>query len=362
MAIETRERFNPDKLRIFSSRVLQGMGVPEEDADITAEMLIACDLRGVESHGIAHLGPFYVTRIRQGTITVSPQLKISSSSPTTASMDGDMGLGFVVGYHAMNDAIARAEQYGSGFITVRNSSHFGAATYYAMMALPYDMIGLALSSTWPGVVSPDGISPSVGTNPLAIAIPSDKKPPFVLDMATSVVAGGKLEIARRQGTSIPKGWAVDGEGKPLTDPSKTKYGLPTGGLLPLGSGAETGGYKGFGLGVAIDILCSLLSGAGPNIFLSKLAEDPGNPFNHFFGAIRIGGFLPVDEFKSQMDRMTEAFEALPTVPGVKKIYLAGGPEAEIVEERKTNGIPLDERVIQTLKDLSTELDIEYDLK
>ncbi len=362
MATEIRERFNPDKLRIFSSRVLQGMGVPKEDADITAEMLIACDLRGVESHGIAHLGPFYVTRIRQGTITPIPRLKTSSSSPTTASMDGDKGLGFVVGYHAMNDAIDRAKQYGSGFVTVRNSSHFGAGAYYAMMALPHDMIGLALTSSWPGVVSPDGASPSVGTNPLAIAIPSGKKPPFVLDMATSVVAGGKLEIARRQEASIPKGWAVDGEGKPLTDPNKTKYGLPTGGLLPLGGKAETGGYKGFGLGVAIDILCSLLSGAGSNIFLSKLADDPGNPFNHFFGAISIGGFLPVDEFKKQMDRMTEAFESLPTVPGVEKIYLAGGPEAEIVEERKTNGIPLDERVIQTLKDLSSELNIEYELK
>jgi len=362
MATEKRERFNPDKLRIFSSRVLQGVGIPKEDAEITADMLIACDLRGVESHGIAHLGPFYVTRIRQGTITTTPQLKMSSTSPTTASMNGDKGLGFVVGYHAMNDAISRAKQYGSGFVTVRNGSHFGAGSFYAMMALPYDMIGLALTSTWPGVVSPDGTSPSVGTNPLAIAIPAGKKPPFVLDMATSVVAAGKLEIARRQGTSIPKGWAVDGEGNPLTDPNKIQYGLPPGGLVPLGGEAKTGGYKGFSLGVVIDILCSLLSGAGSNIFLSKLSEVPGNPYNHFFGAIRIGGFIPVEEFKKQMDRMTEAFEALPTLPSVKKIFLAGGPEAEIVAERKTNGIPLDERVIQTLKDLSSELDIEYDLK
>jgi L-2-hydroxycarboxylate dehydrogenase (NAD+) len=231
-----------------------------------------------------------------------------------------------------------------------------------MMALPHNMIGLALTSTWPGVVAPDGTSPSVGTNPLAIAAPADKKPPFVLDMATSVVAAGKLEIARRQESSIPEGWAVDGEGKPLTNPDKTKYGLPTGGILPLGGRPETGGYKGFGLGVAIEILCSLLSGAGPNIFLSKLADNPGNPFNHFFGAIRIDGFLPVNEFKRQMDIMTEAFEALPTVPGVKKVYLAGGPEAEIARERKANGIPLDKRVIQTLKDLSAELNIEYDLK
>lgn len=362
MTAETRERFNPEKLCAFASMVLQKMGVPKDDADITAEMLIACDLRGVESHGIAHLGPFYITRIRQGAINVTPRLKSSSNSPTTALMDGDMGLGFVVGYHAMNDAITRAEQYGSGFVTVRNSSHFGAAAYYAMMALPHNMIGLALTSTWPGVVAPDGTSPSVGTNPLAIAIPADKKPPFVLDMATSVVAAGKLEIARRQEASIPEGWAVDGKGQPLTDPNKTKYGLPTGGILPLGGKAETGGYKGFGLGVAIDILCSLLSGAGPNIFLSKLAENPGNPFNHLFAAIRISGFLPVDEFKRQMDLMTEAYEALPVVPGVKKIYLAGGPEADIAMDRKANGIPLDERVIQTLKDLSTELDVDYDLK
>jgi LDH2 family malate/lactate/ureidoglycolate dehydrogenase len=202
----------------------------------------------------------------------------------------------------------------------------------------------------------------VGTNPLAIAIPADKKPPFVLDMATSVVAGGKLEIARRQETSIPEGWAVDGEGKPLTDASKTKYGLPEGGLLPLGGKAETGGYKGFGLAVAIDILCSILSGAGANIFLSKLAENPGNPFNHFFGALSIDGFIDVQEFKTQMDRMTAAFESLPSTSEVKKIYLAGGPEAEIVEERTSNGIPLDDRVIQTLEKLSSELSVPLDIK
>ncbi len=361
MVTDTRERFNPDKLRTFSSKVLQKLGVPKEDADITANMLVACDLRGVESHGVAHLHPdqFYCKWIKDGIINVTPNLKTASRTPTTATMDGDRGLGFVVGYRAMSLAIEKAKECGSGFVNVTNSTHFGATAYYAMMAMEHDMIGVAMTSTLPGVVAPGTAVPVIGTNPLAIAIPAGKKTPFVLDMATSVVAGGKVQISQRQGKMMPEGWVVDGEGKPVTDPNKRTQGR--GGLLPLGGTPAGGVFKGFGLGIVVDILTCLLAGLD---FTLLKERDPGtNPSDFFFGAIRIDGFQPVELFKEKMDNMIEKIESLPTLPGVGKAYLAGGYEGDIViPDRAKNGIPLDPSVIQGLKDLSEETGVKFDIK
>ena len=361
MVTDTRERFNADKLRIFSSKAFQKLGVPQEDADITANMLVACDLRGVESHGVAHLGPFYCKWIKDGLVNVTPKLKLVSHTPTTATMEGDRGLGFVVGYRAMTQAIEKAKKYGSGFVNVTNSTHFGATSYYSMMAMEQDMIGLAMTSTMPSVVVPGTAVPVIGTNPLSIAIPAGKQTPFVLDMATSVVAGGKVEIARRQGKMIPEGWAIDGEGKAITDPNKCNLRLPTGGLLPLGGSPALGSFKGFGLGIVVDVLTCLL--AGLDFTLLKEREPGTNPSDFFFGAIRVDGFQPIEQFKQKMDNMIEKIESLPTLPGVKKAYLAGGYEGDvIIPDRKANGIPLDAAVIQSLKDLSEELGIELDIK
>ncbi len=354
-----RTRVDAEKLIIFSTKALQGLGVPEKDAQITARILVASDLRGVDSHGVAHLKMFYAKRIRLGIINLNPKVKIFSRTPAAATMDGDQGLGFVIGHQAMVEAIHRAEKTGAGFIAVRNSTHFGAAANYAMMALEHDMVGVTMTNTVAGVVAPGSTKPAVGTNPLAVAVPADKKPPFVLDMATSVVAAGKLEVARREGTSIPEGWAIDKEGKPITDPAKRVRG--EGGLLPLGGIPTLGGYKGFGLGVLVDILCSVLSGSSASILWKSTPKTWGNAGEHFFGALRIDSFLPVENFKKSMDEMIEAFEALPTLPGVKKIYVAGRYEAEIEKDRKANGIPLHSKVIEELQGLAKELDIEYDL-
>ena len=361
MVKDTRERFNPDKLRVFSSKVLQKLGVPQEDADITAKMLVACDLRGVESHGVAHLGPFYCQWIKEGKVNVTPKLKTVSRTSTTATMEGDKGLGFVVGYRAMTLAIEKAQKYGSGFINVTNSTHFGATSYYSMMAMEHDMIGLAMTSTLPSVVVPGTSVPVIGTNPLSIAIPAGKKPPFVLDMATSVVAGGKVEIARRQGKTMPEGWVVDSEGKTVTDPTKCNFREQKGGLLPLGGTPALGSFKGFGLGITVDILTCLLAGLD---FTLLKERDPGtNPSDFFFGAIRIDGFQPIELFKEKMDNMIEKIESLPTLPGFNKAYVAGGFEGEIiVPDRAENGIPLDTPVIQSLKDLSDETGVEFDIK
>jgi len=347
------------KLTDFAAEALQRLGVPEEDAQITARILVATDLRGVESHGVAHLNTFYARRIRLGIINLNPKPKIFSRTPATATMDGDRGLGFVIGHHAMTEAIHRAEKTGAGFVAVRNSTHFGATAYYAMMALERDMIGVAMSHGIAIVVAPGSTKPAVSTNPLAVAVPAGKKPPFVLDMATSVVAGGKLEIARREGVSIPEGWAIDKEGKPITDPTKFVY--DEGGLLPLGGTPTLGGYKGFGLGVLVDILCGMLSGSSASILWKDTLEERRSAGDHFFGALRIDSFLPVENFKKSMDEMIEAFEALPTLPGVKKIYAAGGYEAEIEKDRKANGIPLHPSVVASLQELAKELGIEYDL-
>jgi len=276
-------------------------------------------------------------------------------------MDGDRGLGFVVGYRAMMEAMRRAEKTGAGFIAVCNSTHFGTPADYARMALERDMIGTAMANAYPVVVAPGSTKPAVGTNPLAVAVPTGKKPPFVLDMSTSVVANNKLERARRDGTSIPEGWAIDKEGKPITDPTKRVRG--EGGMLPLGGTPTFGGYKGFGLGVLVEILCGVLSGSSASSILWKTVSLRGTATvcSNFFGALRIDSFLPVENFKKSMDEMIAAMEALPTLPGVKKIYVPGGHGAEIIKDREANGIPLHPSAVASLQEIAKELGIEYDL-
>ena len=356
---DERQRVDPEKLTRFSTEALEKLGVPREDAEITARILVACDLRGVESHGVAHLRMFYGNRIRRGLINVTPKPQVFSNSTSTAVMDGDNGLGFVVGYHAMNEAIRRAKETGAGFVSVRNSTHYGAGAYYAQMALEHDMIGFTCTNNVPIVVAPGSSVPAISSNPLAVAIPAGEKDPIVLDMATSACAGGKLEIAVRTGSSIPEGWVVDGEGKPVTDPTQRKWG--EGGLLPLGSTPQLGMFKGFGLGLLVDILSGPLSGSVASLLKDTPREARGNYSDHFFGALRVDSFVPVEEFKKSIDAFITALEALPTIPGVEKVTVPGPYEADIVRERQANGIPLDQKVIDDLKLLAEELDIEYDL-
>jgi len=349
-----KTRVDADKLVILASRILQRFKVPEEGALITARVLVAADLRGVDTHGIASFIPFYIKGLREGTIKARPTIKVVDTVLSVATIDGDQGLGFIVAYRAMIEAIKRATKTGAGFVSVRNSTHYGPGFYYAMMALKQDMIGIAMTSPIPEVVAPGSSKTAIGTNPLSVAVPSSKKPPFVLDMATSVVAAGKLRKAILEGKSIPEGWAIDKDGQPLTDPTKRVLG--EGGLLPLGGIPVLGSYKGFGLGVLVEILCALLSGTAPGI-----SRMQGAATSHFIGALRIDSFLPVDTFKQSMDEMISAFEALPKLPGIDNIYVAGGYEAEIEKERKANGIPLHPKVLMDLKALAEETGVKYDL-
>lgn len=348
---------DPGKLTQFSAKVLQKVGVPEEDAERTARMLVAADLRGIDSHGVSHLGPLYIKRIKEGFINPKPQIRMVSHAQATAVVDGDRGLGFVVGYHAMTEALQRAGQTGAGFVSVRNSTHCGAASTYAMMALPKNMIGIAMTTGGRGMAVPGSVGRGAGINVISVAVPTQGNAPFVLDMATTVVAGSKFEIALRSGqTTIPEGWAVDKTGKPLTDPKKY---AEEGALLPLGGLPETGAFKGFGLSVMVDILCSILAGS---VSISELLTQPNTALraNHFFGALKIDGFMPADDFARAMAGMVKVYHALPKAPGVERIYLAGEVEHEIENQRR-HGIPLDPQVIASLQELAVELGVEYDL-
>jgi len=348
---------DPVKLAQFSTEALKKVGVPAADAKITADILVAADLRGVDSHGVAHLQPFYIKGIQEGRINPTPDIKMSSNSDTTALMDGDKGLGFVVGHRAMSEAIKRAKAHGVSFVTVTNSTHFGAGAYYAMMALKEGMIGLSMTQGGRGVVAPNTKGGGIGLNVLSVAVPSGKATPWVLDMATGVVAGGKLEIARREGKSIPEGWALDENGKPTTDPTNAK-----GGILPLGGDAVHGAFKGFGLTMFIDILCGVLSGT------PSVPEKPGvrgvpspGGTGHCFAAIDVSGFMPLANFEAGMERMVAALHGLPKAEGVDKLYVNGEMEAAIEAARSKDGVPLHESIIQNLKDTAKELGLDYNL-
>lgn len=340
---------NPDTLTAFTSRILKAAGVPQGDAEIMAKILVATDLRGIDSHGTPHLA-MYTRNILEGRVNPTPDTRVTSRAAATAIMDGDRGLGFIVGHRAMTEALNRAEETGAGFVSVKNSSHYGAGGNYAMMALERDMIGVSMTIGGKGMIVPGSVGPGGTINVVSVAVPSDKESPFVLDMATTVVAHGKIEIASREGKPLPEGWAIGSDGEPITDPGEFRE--RGGALLPMGGKPETGAYKGFGLAVAVDILCRVLSGAVTGDHYAG---------SHFFGAIKIDGFMPAADFKQRMDAMIQEYRALPKAPGIDRIYVSGEIEQEIERKRKAEGIPLHPAILTSLQELAAELDVEYDL-
>ena len=355
--MESYPRIKADELRSFTKEVFVRSGMPAEDAAIAADILVETDLRGIDSHGVAHLGgPFsYAEELKSGLHNLKPRIRTIRETTTTALVDGDNGFGLIVAYRAMELAIRKAKEAGIAMVTVTNSHHFGASQYYSTMALPHDMIGLSMTNCAAQVVPTHGSKPMLGTNPLSFAVPAGKESPYVLDMATSAVAFGKLEIAQRKGVSIPQGWAVDKDGNLTTDP---KDGFEGGALLPLGSSAELGSYKGYGLAVLVDILAGVLSGMG---YSATLSEEDGK-MGHFFGAIRIDGFRPVDEFKAMMDDMLATLRATPPAPGKERVLVPGQIEHETKQERSRQGIPLHPEVLNGLKEQAQKLGVDSPLE
>jgi LDH2 family malate/lactate/ureidoglycolate dehydrogenase len=352
MPAETLVRVPADVLQGFTRDVFATLGVPAEDAATAAGVLVHSDVLGIDSHGVARLAghPGYVPGLKQGYVRAVASPRVVRETVATALFDGDAGLGGVVSTQAMNLAIAKARGAGVGLVTVRNSHHFGIACHYAMLALPHDMIGIAMTNAAPQVAPTYGKHALLGTNPLSVAAPTGSERPFILDMATSVVAAGKVEIAQRLGKPIPDGWLVDTEGRPTVDPAALWNG---GALLPIGSRPELASYKGYGLAVTIDILCGVLSGAGFSSLLDLATWDTG----HCFLAIDVNVIQPLGGFKQMMDAMIRTLRHAEPAPGADRVYVHGERELDAERDRLVNGVPLHPTVVTSLRDLATDLGV-----
>jgi LDH2 family malate/lactate/ureidoglycolate dehydrogenase len=348
--VKSLKRYGAKELLNFCTQVLVKLGVEEEKAHLLADTLVQANLRGVDSHGVTRMG-IYVERIRRGLVDPHAEPEIIKDTPAVALMDAKSSIGQVASYRAMQLAIKKAKEIGTGLVGVRGSNHFGAAAYYTMCALKEDLIGIALSNA-PATMAPWGArSPYIGTNPISVAIPSKKRLPIVFDMATSIVARGKIILAAQKGESIPEGWAIDTEGRITTDAKKALEGA----VLPFG------GAKGSAIAILIDIFAGILTGAafGPHIGdLYRNFKERQN-LGHVFAAIDPRAFGDIEEFKNRVDQMIDEIKGLPPAYGVEEVLLPGEIEFRTEEVRKREGIPLKPEVEEMLKALGKEFDVPW---
>ncbi len=354
--------FSYRQLYRFTCTIFQAIGCAEADAQEATTVLLSADLRGIDSHGIARLIG-YVRLWEASRINAAPQIKIVHETPSTAVVDGDAGLGLVVAPFAMKVAIEKAKQCGTGWVSVRNSNHFGIAAAHAMLALEYDMIGISMTNASALVAPTFSIERMLGTNPICVAIPAGEEPPFVADFATTTAANGKLEILQRKEADTPTGWVQTAEGETSTDANILKSG---GALLPLGSDREHSSHKGYALGSIVDIFSAVLSGAsyGPwappfPAYVPMPENQPGRGLGHFFGAMRIDAFRTATEFKEHMDNWIRRFRAATPVAGQEKVLIPGDPEREFEAERMQNGIPVVASVVKELQQLGEKFGIPF---
>ncbi|RYY85021.1 MAG: Ldh family oxidoreductase [Chitinophagaceae bacterium] len=352
--------YSYDALFSFAQSIFRAIGCPEDDALLATRVLLSADMRGVDSHGIARLSG-YVRLWEAKRVNAEAQVRVLHETPSTATMDGDSGLGLVVAPKAMQLAIDKANAVGSGWVSVQNSNHFGIAGYHAMMALEHDMIGIALTNASPLVAPTFSVERLLGTNPICVAVPAGTEPAFVADMATTTAANGKLEILQRKNGTAPEGWIQDKEGHSSIDPHALKSG---GALLPLGGDREHGSHKGYALGAVVDILSAVLSGAnyGPWVppfpaYVPMPTGMPGKGIGHFFGAMRVDAFRPAADFKEHMDNWIRRFRGAKTMEGFDKVLIPGDPEREMEAERRVQGIPLLGAVVDDLALLSEKFSI-----
>jgi L-2-hydroxycarboxylate dehydrogenase (NAD+) len=345
----------------FMVRVFKALGVPGEDAGVCADVLITADRRGIDSHGVGRLKPIYYDRIRDRILNPVTNIEIVKEGPTTAVLDGHNGMGFVVGKKAMQMCIKKAKRYGTGMVVARNSSHYGAACYYPLMAVSNGMIGITGTNARPSVAPTFGVENMLGTNPLTIGLPSDEPFPFMLDCATSITQRGKIEAYSREGKDIPKNWVIDEKGKTRTDTDTILKDLVKGtaALLPLGGpGEETAGYKGYGYSTVVEILSAALAGGR---FMKGLTgyDEKGKkiPYSlgHFFIAINIESFIDIKTFKKITGNILRDLRNSKKAPGHKRIYTAGEKEYEAWKERKDKGVPLDKTLRQQFIQMRDEL-------
>lgn len=351
-------------LHDFTKSVFVRMGCSEGDALKIADVFLAAELRGLPSHGMIRIKDYYQLW-KANRINVQPDVRIVHETPSTAVVDGDGAVGMVAASRSMEIAIEKASKAGSGWVSTRNSNHFGIAGYYAMLALKHDMIGMSMTNANPLVAPTFSVSPMLGTNPIAVAIPAGKQPPFVADFATTPIARGKLAVAEKKGEKVPLGFVQNKDGEPSDDPAILKTG---GSMLTLGGDYMHGSHKGFCLSSIVDIFSAVFSGAnfGPFVppsvaYLPVLDKKVGEGTGHFFGAMRVDAFQEANVFKSAMDEWIMTFRNAKPARGHEKVIIPGDPERDKEEKLSIEGICVLPAIAAEMKDIATELGIPFEI-
>ena len=334
----------------FMASAFEKLGVPREEAEICADVLMESDRRGIESHGCNRFKPFYVDRINEGIQKAVTNFEVVRETPTTAVVDGHDGMGMVIGVKAMNMAIDKAKKYGMGMVAVRNSTHYGIAGYYATMAAKAGMIGITGTNARPAIAPTFGVENMLGTNPLTVGMPTDEDFPFVLDCATSITQRGRIEYYARNGKDTPAGMVIGRDGSAMTDSAAILKDLVNrnAALAPLGGiGEELAGYKGYGYATVVEILSAALQSGSYLKMLSGINEKGENVplrLGHFFIAIDTEAFMGLDAFKKTAGSILRELRASQKAPGEERIYTAGEKEYLVWQERKDKGVPIGESV------------------
>jgi len=352
-----------DILERFVREIFIRSGVPEDDAAIATDVLLQADKLGIDSHGVNRLKLIYLDRLKEGIQLPVTNFEIVREGPTTAVVDGHHGMGQVIGYRSMQLAIDKAKQYGMGMVAVRNSTHYGIAGYYSLMAVKQNMIGITGTNARPSTAPTFGVENMLGTNPLTFGIPSDEEFPFLIDCATSVTQRGKIELYAREDKKMPEGWVIDETGGTKTDPKAAVSDLIAGraALTPLGGiGEETAGYKGYGYSTVVEILSSALQQGSYLKMLLGFRDGKKVPYSlgHFFIAIDIAAFADPEDFKKTTGNILRELRNSKKMPGAERIYTAGEKEYYHWLERKDKGVPFSPDLLREFRELCTSYDMQ----
>jgi L-2-hydroxycarboxylate dehydrogenase (NAD+) len=362
------QKFIPfDLLEKFLVDIMGKAGIPIDDAKIIADVLLKADKLGFDSHGVNRVKNIYLDRIKEGILNPVTNFEIVKESPATAVVDGHNGMGHVIGYKSMKLAIEKAKKYGMGMVAVRNSTHYGIAGYYALMAVSENMIGITGTNARPSIAPTFGVENMLGTNPMTFGMPSDENFPFLLDCATSITQRGKVELYARLGKDLPKGWVIDEHGKSETNSIQVLKDLIAGhaALTPLGGvGEETGGYKGYGYATVVEILSAALQQGAFMKMLTGMKEGKKVPYSlgHFFIAIDIAAFTDPEDFKMTTGTILRDLRASRKMPDQHRIYTAGEKEYYTWIDRKDKGVPFTNELLEEFRGICKSYELEEYLR
>ena len=353
-------------LEKFMVNVMVKAGIPEADAKIVGDVLLKADKLGFDSHGVNRFKSIYLDRIKEGILNPVTNYKIIKEGPTTAVIDGQNGMGQVIAYNAMKMSLEKAKKFGMGMVTVRNSSHYGFAGYYPLMAVRENMIGITGTNARPSIAPTFGVENMLGTNPMTFGIPSDESFPFLLDCATSITQRGKVELYAREGKNLPKGWVIDKNGESKTNSAEVLKDLISGNaaLTPLGGvGEETGGYKGYGYATVVEILSAALQQGSFMKMLIGSKDGKKVPYSvgHFFIVIDISAFTDPEDFKKTTGNILRELRASKKMPGQTRIYTAGEKENDTWLQRKNKGVPFNNELLEEFRGLCNDYDLKGSL-